>query len=207
MGDYNGPNIETIIEAGADVVFASTKLQTDAIERLRGLGITVVASEATSFEDIFTSIELIGKVCGADAEAQALIADMRNRIKVVEDAVPNEKPRVYYCMGFGEYGDWTGGKGSFINDAMRIAGGICVTDDIDVPWLNLSAEQILERDPEIIFLSAYYTVEELATAPGYSSTSAVKNGRVYIINPDIVERPGPRLIDALEQIAQAIKGK
>lgn len=206
MGDYNGPNIETIVEAGADVVFSSTKLQADAAQSLRDLGITVIASEAGTFEEIFTSIELIGKVCGADDAASALIASMRERIAAVEANVgANERPRVYYCMSYGEYGDWTGGKGSFINEIMALAGGNCVTDDVDVQWANLSLEQVVERDPEIIFLSSYYTAEELAALPGYGDTSAAKSGNIIVINPDIVERPGPRIVDALEEIAAAIK--
>lgn len=197
MGDFNGPNIEAIVDAEADVVLASY-LQDDAIAQLTELGIAVFCTEASDYEGIYTSIELIGAICGKTEEAAALTATMRDTISAVQAAAATEnQPTVYYVMSYGEYGEWSGGPGSFINTAIELAGGAPITNGMGELWVNPSIEQIIELDPDIILLSSYYTVEDLSAANGYADMRAVKEGNVYLVNPDFVERPGPRIADAV----------
>ena len=121
VGDFNGPNIEAIAEAQPDVVLASSLLE-DVINQLTDLGITVFCTEASDYEGIYTSIELIGTICGKTEEASALCAQMRETIDAVHAAAATEnQPTVYYVMSFGEYGEWSGGPGSFINTAIELA--------------------------------------------------------------------------------------
>ena len=87
--------------------------------------------------------------------------------------------------------------GSFINTAIELAGGAPITNGMGELWVNPSIEQIIELDPDIILLSSYYTVEDLSAANGYADMRAVKEGNVYLVNPDFVERPGPRIADAV----------
>ena len=197
VGDFNGPNIEAIAEAQPDVALASSLLE-DVINQLTDLGITVFCTEASDYEGIYTSIELIGTICGKTEEASALCAQMRETIDAVHAAAATEnQPTVYYVMSFGEYGEWSGGPGSFINTAIELAGGIPVTKDMGETWVNPSIEQVIELDPDIILLSSLYTIEDLSAANGYADMRAVKEGNVYLVNPDLVELPGPRIAEAV----------
>lgn len=197
VGDFNGPNIEAIAEAQPDVVLASSLLE-DVINQLTDLGITVFCTEASDYEGIYTSIKLIGTICGKTEEASALCAQMRETIDAVHAAAATEnQPTVYYVMSFGEYGEWSGGPGSFINTAIELAGGIPVTKDMGETWVNPSIEQVIELDPDIILLSSLYTIEDLSAANGYADMRAVKEGNVYLVNPDLVELPGPRIAEAV----------
>ena len=141
-------------------------------------------------------------MCGAKPEE--LVSDIKARISSVKPDDEGTKPTVYYVMSYGEFGNWTGGNGSFINSAIELAGGECVTKDVDVQWVEYSLETLVEKDPDIILLSSLYTVEQLSAAAGYSDLTAVKEGRVFVIDIETVERPGPRIADAVEAIAKII---
>ena len=202
VGDFNGPNIEAIVAADPDVVLASY-LQDDVLNQLTELGIAVFCTEAFDYEGIYTSIALIGAICGKTEEATALCAGMRESIGKVQAAAATEaQPTVYYVMSFGEYGEWSGGPGSFINAAIELAGGIPITKDMGEIWVNPSIEQIVALDPDIILLSSLYTIEDLSAANGYADMRAVKEGHVYLVNPDWVERPAPRITEAVAEFGE-----
>lgn len=202
VGDFNGPNIEAIVAADPDVVLASY-LQDDVLNQLTELGIAVFCTEAFDYEGIYTSIALIGDICGKTEEATALCAGMRESIGKVQAAAATEaQPTVYYVMSFGEYGEWSGGPGSFINAAIELAGGIPITKDMGEIWVNPSIEQIVALDPDIILLSSLYTIEDLSAANGYADMRAVKEGHVYLVNPDWVERPAPRITEAAAEFGE-----
>ncbi len=202
MGDYSGPNVEAIIAADADIVFTGNNIQQDSVDMLVQAGCTVICAEATAYDQILEAVMLIGSAAGVEDAAQKLAGEIEKRAEAVKKAAAalDTHPTAYYVMSYGDQGNWTSGKGSFINDIITMAGGLCVTDDTDTAWIEYSMETLLEKDPDIIFLSSYYTVEALSAEAGYSDLKAVKEGRVYILDVNTVERPGPRVADALEDI-------
>lgn len=207
VGDFNGFDIEKVIGLEPTVVFAGNGLQHEDIARLKEAGVNVVASEATYYDDIAKSITLIGSVVGKKEEAAALC----EQIKQVETAVKEKaaafeyKPSLYYVMGIGEYGNWTSGKGSFINSVLEMAGGVCVTADTEKEWLEYPLEDLVTADPDVLIVSQEITEADLTAAVGYSGLTAVKNRHYYFINPDIISRPGPRITEALQAVQQAIE--
>lgn len=206
VGDYNGPNIEAIVALEADVVFSSTKLQREVIDKLESAGVPVIASEAGTFSQISESIRLIANVCGVPESGEELVGAMQARVDAVAGrARQTDKPSVYFIMSYGDQGDWTSGPGSFINSMIELAGGECVTADAPVPWINYNLEQLVQRDPDILLLSSYFTIEDVSAANGYSELTAVKEGNVYIMDADLISRPGPRIVECLEQIAKIIE--
>ena len=209
IGDYNGFDIEKVIALNPDIVFAGNGLQHDQIASLTDAGLTVVAAEPTYYEDIFTSIALIGEQVGKPEEAQALIDAIKSaETEVVEKAAAvTESPIVYYVMGIGEYGNWTSGKGSFINSIIEMAGGICLTADSDSEWLEYSVENLISNDPDILIVSSWITEEDLLADAAYSQLTAVKTGNYTFINPDIIERPGPRIAGAMVEVQNIILGE
>jgi iron complex transport system substrate-binding protein len=202
VGDFNGFDVEKVIALEPTVVFAGNGLQHEDIARLEEAGLKVVASEATYYDDIAKSITLIGSVVGKETEAAAL----NEQIAAVEAAVKEkasalaQKPSVYYVMGIGEYGNWTSGEGSFINSVIEMAGGTCVTAGSKIEWLEYPVEDLVVANPDILLVSQWVAEADLVAAVGYADLTAVKEKQYYFINPDIIERPGPRIAEALQAI-------
>jgi len=201
VGDFNGPDIEMVVALSPDVVFSSTSLQSDAVDKLRELGIQVISSEATAFGQIAQSIELIAGVMGVNATP--LLEDMQAKQGRVEAAVSGAvRPRVYYALSFGEMGDWTCGAGTFIDEIIAMAGGENVAHDSPVPWLMYSLEQLIMDDPDVIIVSGDTDLAEaLKVTPGYDALRAVSEGKVFTVDPDASSRPAPRLMDVMLDIA------
>lgn len=209
VGDFNGFDIEKVIALEPSVVFAGNGLQVELITALEDAGLNVVAVEATYYEDIAASITLIGKAVGKEAEAEKLNADMDAAEKIITDktAEIEQNPSVYYVMGIGEYGNWTSGEGSFINTVIEMAGGVCTTAGSEAEWMKYPLEDLAVADPDILIVSELVTEADLLADPGYKDLTAIQNGTYYFINPDITERPGPRITLALEEIQGYIIGE
>jgi iron complex transport system substrate-binding protein len=205
MGDYNGVNIELVVAAEPDVVLTAGKLQADAMEKLSELNIPVIACEATEYAQIPDSIRLIGKVVEKEDEAEALIEGIKAAEQ--ENARDGEPLKVYYVMSYGDYGNWTSGPGSFINEMIKIAGGHPITEDADpsAPWMDYSIEAMVAGDPDVIIMAqSLGDPSVLSAAAGYKDMRAVKEGRVYTINDDIINRPGPRVKEAIAAISEIL---
>jgi iron complex transport system substrate-binding protein len=202
VGDFNGFDVEKVIALNPTVVFAGNGLQHEDIAALEDAGLNVVAVEATYYEDIATSITMIGSVVGKEDEAAALNAQIAEVEKAVKEKAATfaEKPSVYYVMGIGEYGNWTSGEGSFINTIIEMAGGVPTTAGTDAEWLEYPVEDLVTSDPDILLVSNWVAEEDLVAAVGYSDLTAIKEGHYYFITPDIIERPGPRITEALETL-------
>ena len=209
VGDYNGFDVEKVISLSPTVVFAGNTLQIQGIDALEEAGLNVVAAEPTYYEDIAESITLIGSVVGKEDEAAALNEQMAAAAATVEQkaAQIEDKPTVYYVMGIGEYGNWTSGEGSFINSVMEMAGGVCITAGSEKEWFEYPVEDLVTADPDILIVSSNVTEEALLAETGYADLTAVQNGTYYFISADIIERPGPRITEALETIQGYLLGE
>lgn len=205
VGDFNGPDIEKIVALEPDVIFCGNTLQDEQISDLENLGMTVVATEAVAYEDIPESIAMMGDILGKQAEAQSVIDNLSAAEDEAKANAPEQAPTVYYAMSYGDMGNWTSGPGSFINTMIEIAGGVPITKDADAPWLEYPIEQLVMDDPDIILVSSDMgSTDDISMAQGYSDLTAVKDGKVYLMQADILSRPGPRIADALRAISQAL---
>ncbi len=210
VGDYNGPNVEAIIALEPDLVLGGNGLQEDAIAQLGEVGIKIAAVEATSYEDIYSTIRLIGQLTLASDAAEEVIAGMREKeAKIIEQAqgYKGEAITAYYVMSAGEYGNWTSGPGSLINDMLKML-GIGVITDIEggVPWMDFSLETLIAEDPDILLLSseAFISIEDLCALEGYKELTACKEGRVYMVDASLTQRPATRIVDGLQEIYNAV---
>ncbi len=205
VGDYTSPDIEKIISLQPDIVFASNTLQAELISQLTSAGITVAASEPTSYEQLLQSVELIGSLGGAEQEAieevQARIRQLENEIK----ALAGGKRSAYYILSYGEYGDWSAGPGSFIYDVLSMAGLKFITEGMEYSFPMFAIEDLAAADPEIIICdSNIATLEDLAAAAGYSELTAVKEGSVIFADGNIMSRPTLRMMEEALRIAKLI---
>jgi iron complex transport system substrate-binding protein len=209
VGDFNSPNVEQILALKPDLVLGGNKLQRDAIEKIKALGVNIVATEATDYAGVFKSIELVGELTGAQQQASVVIADMKAKEKTVLDAVAaSPKRSAYYALSFGDMGNWSGGPGSFPYELIRMAGGATITDSAPVAWVNLTQEQLVSSDPDVILLDSSMGSDPAAfcNAESYRDLKAVKNGQVFMVTSNLSARPGPRIVYGLREFAQYITG-
>jgi iron complex transport system substrate-binding protein len=206
VGDFAGVDLELVVGLDPDLVLASTLQMGDVVPALQEHGIAVVVATPESVLEVLTTIDLIGQITGRQGTAEALVSALRERIDAVQQAVQDApRPTVFWELGAELY---TVGPGSFVDDLITVAGGQNVAADADSPWPQLSVEAIILKDPQVIVLADHNygeTAEMLKERPGWSEISAVREGRVIeITNDDIVSRPGPRIVEGLEFLAQAL---
>jgi iron complex transport system substrate-binding protein len=205
IGSYIKPDLETIVASEPDLVLATDVHLADLVPALEARSIPVIVLAAKNIEGVFLNIELLGRISGNEQAAAKVLASLRERVAAVTQRIAGTKGvRVFYEL---DPTLFTAGPGSFIDDVIRRAGGINIASGATTEFPQLSAEVVIEADPEVIFLadeSAGITPDAVAKREGWSSVSAVKSGRVLTIDPDIGSRPGPRVVDALEQIAAGL---
>ncbi len=205
IGSMNEPNIEKIVSLEPDVVVTSTHFSEENFNKLNDLGITVIELyNENSVDGVYSIIEILGKVLNKQDVAVATINEMKEKEEAVVSAVKDlDKPTVYYVVGFGEFGDYTAGGDTFVGNLLTMAGGENVAADVS-GW-NYSLESLLAKDPDIIILSASAgTKDSFMTANGYQDLTAVKNGQVYEIDNNLLDRQGYRNAQGLEELAKII---
>lgn len=206
VGDFNGPNVEAIIAQKPDIIFASSLSGKDKMESLQqSTGIPVAVLEAKNIQQIYESIELIGKLTGTQDKGQQVIQEMQNKIDEISSKTKNlPKVKVFYLLDIN--GNWTAGKGSFIDELITLAGGENIAADAGGEWVQYSLEELVKKNPDVIIMSAYAgKIDDVKNAQGYKDTNAVKNGKVYMIsNDDIVSRASNRIVLGLEEIAKIL---
>ncbi len=205
IGNLTDPNIEKIVELKPDLVIVSTHFKKELVQKLEELGIKVVAFYGDeSFDGAYNTIENVGRVLNANEKAQKLITEMKAKVQDVLNKVKDKpRPSVYYVVSFGEAGDFTAGKDTFIGQMIEMAGGKNIADDVE-GW-SYSLEKLVEKKPEIIICSKYYNSKQgIENANGYKDLDAVKNGRLYEIDNNILDRQGVRIADGLTELAKII---
>lgn len=198
MGDSYNVNEELLVSLEPDLVlfgFAS-----DAVERLAGLGIKAEVIYPKSLEETYASIRLIGELAGCQSEAEKLAADMEAAVAAVKEkaaAVPDaEKPRVLMLLDLDYL--YVAGAGTLENELIAAAGGINVVEVQDYPQIN--EEAIINYNPDIILCSFPFRDRILAEKEAWKGIAAVQNEAVYDVDGDLINRPGPRLVQGLEQL-------
>ena len=200
------PSVEAIAGAQPDLVFVFYD-PGNLVDGLARAGLTVFFLETpTSVEGVLEQIRLLGQATGHPQEADELVATMQQGIDDIEEQLADveQGPRLFHEVDNQLY---TVAPASFVGSLYTILKAQNIAAGTDQAFPQLSQEAIIEADPEVIILgdaAGGESPETVKARPGWGSISAVKNNRIYIIDPDIVSRPGPRLVDALETLAQAL---
>ena len=205
VGDTQTPNIERIIALKPQIVFVSTASQLEAFSQtLNEQGHAVYVTNPKSIEEVFSNMRQLADLFGVIPQAEKTIAELEKRTDRVRDAARDtEKPRVFVQISREPL--FTIGSESFLTALVEQAGGESVTKEVATAYPKLSKETAAALDPDVILLSDSEDNREPSAA--FKDSKAVRNGRVYRINADIISRPGPRLVDALEEIAGRLRGK
>jgi len=207
VGDSYAPDYEKIIALEPDLVMAVGTAESQLVQDLENYGLTVFVLEAATVDEVPTNIELAGKITGVPERAAELAADIRARIEAVQERVGEvaggERPTVFWCL---DNMLWTVGPGSFVHDLITKAGGDNIAKTLGQPYGQFSLEGLLEADPDVIIIPMLDPVveEDLAGLDGWSSLTAVQEGRVHAVDPDVVSRPGPRIAEAIETVCDIL---
>jgi iron complex transport system substrate-binding protein len=156
--------------------------------------------EENDVEGVYDMITILGTAINRNSEAVQCISEMKNTIKEVVNAVEEvERPSVYYVVGFGEYGDYTAGGDTFVGGLIELAGGDNIAKDVS-GW-SITLEEIIEADPSIIVISED-SKDDFMSDSNYSELTAVKEGNVYTIDTNLLDRQGYRNAEGVKELAE-----
>jgi iron complex transport system substrate-binding protein len=204
-GDFGvDPNVEQVVALEPDL-FLTIKGGDQWKERLRDLDVAVVTLDATDLDDLIRDIDVAGRITGTDEAAAALVEDLSAQAAEVDAAVADVEPVTCFYETF--YPPlYTVGPGTFIYDLLERAGCDPVTAGSDIQYPEWSVEDLVAQDPEVYLVSSESGANPRAVArrAGFDAIAAVAAGRVVPIESDLAERPGPRIVQGLLVIAEAL---
>ncbi len=208
VGSYISLDFEKITSLNPDLIIATGAGNTrEMVNRLGKLGFQTYVIFPKNFDDILQSIIHIGQVVNRDREARGIIEGMKRRSqRVIELTKDLPRPKVFIQIGDAPI--VTVGKGSFADDLLRLAGGENIAGKEKEVYPRFGMEEILKRSPEVIVISSmnpkgdYQKILQEWTR--WKTIPAVKNGRIYLIDSDLLDRPSPRIIDGLEELARVL---
>ncbi|MDY4138450.1 MAG: ABC transporter substrate-binding protein [Eubacteriales bacterium] len=205
-------NLEEILALEPQVVLMSDMAQSkETVDLLEQNGVKVVISDANDIAGTYTAIRMIGALMGKDAEAEALVSDMQATFDQIAAASENTGKTVYFEVSPLQWGLWTAGSGTFMDELAAMCGLTNAFADVE-GWAAISEEQVLERNPDyIVTITMYYgegptPVEEIMGREGWAELKAVAAGDILNADSNAVSRPGPRLKDAAIELYNFING-
>jgi iron complex transport system substrate-binding protein len=206
-GSWGEYNTEAIVSLQPDLILAGGINPPELVANLENLGLTVYfLANPTTLEGLYTNLQVLGRMTGNEKKAAELTSSLDARVRTVDQKLAGitDEVEVYYEL---EATPFTAGPGTFVDQLIARAGGTNFGAKMDSAWAQVSLEQLLLADPDIIILgdSAYgETPESVAARPGWASLAAVREQHIFPFDDNLVSRPGPRLVDGLEALARLI---
>jgi iron complex transport system substrate-binding protein len=206
IGDVLNPNVEKIISLKPDIVFAGD-WKWNVPEKLRAAGIHVVeVPDAQTLDDVFNRFVLIGGSIGRKKQAAKIVASMRKQMaEIKQRAESSPKKRVYMEI---DSGNWTIGGPSYLTEILKLAGAENVFGERREPYLTVTMESIVSRNPDLI-LSLSRTKEEYQNQSAWKALSAVREGKIIdkkAIDWNAITHQGSRLIEGIRQLEIVLRG-
>jgi len=198
------PDVEKIVALQPDLILASDANPFDIITTLEGLELTVFGIKSTDLDDVLNDIRTVGEITDTEVEALALTSEMAVGIQSVTDQTEEleQRPKVFYIVWHDPL--WTAGSETFINELIEKGGGVNICGNI-TGYPTISIEEVVARNPEVIITSSEPGVYEWAmNETALNTTDARQYNRVFVCDDNLVQRPGPRLVEGLEWFAYFI---
>jgi iron complex transport system substrate-binding protein len=213
VGGYSPKSlsVEKIVALRPDLVLTTGRLQQPLTDSLRKLGLVVLCFDVKTLEDVISNVRMIGQAAGRAEEAEQRADDLQRRLEAVKRRTAGRKesdrPRVFFLLS--EDPLMTAGPSTFPGQMIALAGGVNVFADVDQQFPRVSEEEILKRDPAVVLLALRKdgspSKERIRQRPGWDKLDAVRSGRVLEIEDDLISRPGPRLFDGMERLAELLR--
>jgi len=208
---WGGVPTETILALEPDLILAAEIIAEEQVQVLEDLGLQVYwQGNPDDYEGLFDNLIDIAELTGHTDEVDILISDLRIRVDAVQEivATASNTPSIFYELDATDPANpWTAGSGTFIDYIITMAGGTNAASNLQGEYTQISSEEILAVNPDIIILAdAMYGVtnESVKERPGWDAIAAVINGAIYPIDPNIMSVPGPRLVNALEETVKIL---
>jgi len=210
IGGFSTVSIEKVIAIEPDLIFAAPANTEEVINRLRTLGMTVVILDPQTIDDVLHDIELVGRATGQEEEASALIEGLQARIETVAGTATENHdghPSVAHVIWHNPL--WICGNGTFQNEVITMTGGTNAFGSVN-GWSIVSQEEFITANPDYILVSSGSGMDRdeydaiynyIIHEPRLQRLDAVRDGRIYVIDADVVSRGSPRIVDALEEVA------
>ncbi len=210
VGGFANPNLEALVALEPDLVLAGN-MHDEIVKKLEEMGIPVLVLSPASVEEVYVSMELVAAATGNEEAAARAIAGMQGRLEKVQERLASisgeKRVRIYYEV----YSDplMSAGGLSLINEVLSLAGGKNIFADIAEKYPKISDEAVVERDPQFILFPKFHGSEEikgdiLEGRPLWKKITAVKEEKVFGVQADAISRPGPRLVEAVEEVARLL---
>ncbi len=211
LNTFPKPNVEELVSLKPDLILVLVEGD-DFIKQMDSRQIKVLKLFPSTVEGTYQDIALVGQVTGTSTRAQAIVDGMKEKQAAISARTKDApRTRVLYELDASDpTKPWVAGGGGYYGALVPLAGGKNVFDDITQPADQVSTEQIIARDPEIILLSDAtspvnaQTPAMVIARPGWNKIAAVKAKKIIPVDPDVLTRPGPRLMDGLEALAKVI---
>ena len=211
VGSYVHLDLEKIVALQPDLCIAvKDGNPLPVIKRLDALNIPVYAVDPRNIESVMTSIAAIGQLLQAEKQAQALVQDMRGRIRRVQGLVAQvkQRPAVFFQIGISPI--VAVGTQTFIHELINMAGGINLTAG-PIAYPRFAREQVLTLAPEIFIITSMARGETFKRVKAqwqqWQDLPAVRNDKIVLVDSDLFDRASPRLVDGLELLARIIHPK
>jgi len=195
VGDIIHPDYEKILQLNPDYVLITLPMQEMVRRNLDKLGLKWLAFSPESIEGIYETIDSLGKITGRRSRSAFVIDSLTKILTTLEK--PAHPPGVYIELSYKPL--YTCGKRSFINEIIEVAGGMNIFSDRNTGYFSPSQEDIIKKSPDIIILSYPGAKKgEVSNRLGWENVKAVKEGHIFVLDQDIISRPGPRIFSAMK---------
>ena len=205
VGDFNNPNIEKTASYSPDLVLAAGGIQDKLRSKLEALGMTVYVVDPTTYDGTIATIENVGKLSGAEDGAATVTGTLTKAKEDVQAKVAS-LPAATTFLEIYSKPLMTAGSDTFIDDMITIAGGENIGAQAGSGFPSFSTEVLVKDDPQVYIADSGSMSEpgDITKRAGFSELTAVKDGKVYVIEDSIIARPGPRLAEGLQKLAEMI---
>lgn len=202
IGDFANPNLEKIASFSPDLVLAAAGLQDKVLAQLQELGVQVYVVDPKTYDGTIATIEDVGRLAGTEDGAAAVTGAMTAAKEEVQALVGDLPPATTFLEIYSEP-LMTAGSGTFIDDMITLAGGENIGATAGEGFPNFSTEVLVETDPAVYIADSGSMSDpgDITKRAGFAELTAVKDGKVYVIDDNIIARPGPRLADGLRALA------
>jgi iron complex transport system substrate-binding protein len=211
-GGFGELDLESIVSSEPDLVLAASLTPSEQVQALQDLGIPVFSlGNPATIEDMFENLRLVAQLTGQEEETERLVSELEFRVASLDEKLEGveKRPLVFYEIDSTEPdAPWTTGTGTFIDTMIVRSGGTNLGSVLEGEWVQISIEELLVQDPDIILLGDYtwggVTPEDIAGRESWSGMSAIVNNTIYTIDDNLISRPGPRLVDGYEEMARIL---
>jgi iron complex transport system substrate-binding protein len=209
-GSWGNLSTEAILALEPDLILANMLYSVETIESLEALGLVVyTVPNPLDFDDLFVNMFDVAKLVGKTEEAIQVIEELQARVDavvVIVAVVAEPSPVVFYELDATDpNAPYSAGSDTYVDTIITMAGGTNMAAVIGSSWVQISVEEIIAQDPDMILLGDSMfgiTIESVIERPGWDALTAIQNGQIFPFNDDLVSRSGPRMVEGLEEMAK-----